>query len=506
MKIALCQINSIAADLEGNITRCLSAINQVLPDQPDLIVLPEMSVCGFHPLDILFDPSFGEALEMANLDFARLNQHHPPVLFGSLNPIPGTSKFHNCAFLAKQGTLELVAQQEFLWDIDIHFDSRWFISGSLRQPLRIDEHTILPFVGKDIFELAEKRVDFPTEKDSQPDLILSLTNQVFTANQTALREKTMKAIPYPLLLVNQVGGFDSLILDGGSFYSHPQQKFYFSFPFFKAHNQTINFPNPDFPAPILLSEEEQWAQAIPLGIYDFFQKNNIQHAFIGLSGGIDSALTAWLTVQAIGKKNLTGLSLPSRFNNPLSTVTAKKLSANLGIQYHEISIDPFYALFKEQLPDLFTKDSVAENIQPRLRTMILMAYVNFYGGLLINTSNKTELTLGYGTLYGDLAGTLSPIGDLTKPQVFSLANWINRKEEIIPSFILNRKPSAELKTGQVDPFDYPVISPELEELVLHNQSNPIMRINEHKRGQFGTILKVSEKTFGLGRIMPITRK
>jgi NAD+ synthase (glutamine-hydrolysing) len=268
----------------------------------------------------------------------------------------------------------------------------------------------------------------------------------------------------------------------------------------------LSFPNTEFLPVPTNTQEADWTEAICLGIRDFVYKNNLKQVYLGLSGGIDSAVTTVLASQALGTENITALSLPSRFNDPRSTITSQELCNKLNIGFHEISIEPFFNLFEQELKTLTKKDTVSENIQARLRAVILMAYVNFYGGVLLNTSNKTELSLGYGTLYGDLAGTLSPIGDLTKPEVYQLARWINRSQEIIPEFILNRKPSAELRLNQIDPFDYPIISPQIENFVQNNQSAPTMRASEHKRHQFGTILKLSQKTFGYGRFIPITRR
>jgi NAD+ synthase (glutamine-hydrolysing) len=182
------------------------------------------------------------------------------------------------------------------------------------------------------------------------------------------------------------------------------------------------------------------------------------------------------------------------------------LAETLGINFETVELDALHKSAEQTLTSLLEGGTGAENIQARLRTLILMAYVNKYGGFMVNTSNKTELTVGYGTLYGDLAGTISPLGDLTKPEVYELARYINNTQNVIPPYVLERAPSAELKPGQVDPFDYEVLAPEMEKLVLANQSNVAMRQSEHKRRQFGVILKVSEKSFGSGRLIPVTKK
>ncbi|MFN2145959.1 MAG: NAD(+) synthase, partial [Anaerolineales bacterium] len=232
----------------------------------------------------------------------------------------------------------------------------------------------------------------------------------------------------------------------------------------------------------------------------------IQRAFIGLSGGIDSALVACLAAEALGPERVTGVALPSRYTEERSTESAEELAKNLGIGFEVVPIQEMHRSAEASLGKLLEEGTGAENLQARLRMIVLMGYVNRYGGMLLNTGNKTEAALGYATLYGDTAGSLCPIGDLTKPQVYRLAEWVNRERELIPPFCLSRAPSAELRPGQVDPFDYEEISPKLEALVQANRSSPAMRLAEHKRAQSGVVLKVSEKAFGPGRMIPITRK
>jgi NAD+ synthase (glutamine-hydrolysing) len=239
----------------------------------------------------------------------------------------------------------------------------------------------------------------------------------------------------------------------------------------------------------------------------FVAGNGLKRVFLGLSGGIDSSVVAVLACEAVGPGRVTGVAIPSRFTDQRSTTAARELAATLGMGFEVVELEAMHAAAEESLTHVIAHGTtVAENIQARLRAVILMAYVNRYGGLLLNTSNKTELALGYGTLYGDLACSLSPLGDVTKPDVLALARWINRRSEVIPPFVIERPPSAELEPDQVDPFDYPKIAPAMEELVLANRSNPVLRRSEHKRWQHGVILKVSAKAFGSGRMVPITRR
>ncbi|HEX4963179.1 MAG TPA: NAD(+) synthase [Thermoanaerobaculia bacterium] len=259
---------------------------------------------------------------------------------------------------------------------------------------------------------------------------------------------------------------------------------------------------------------EELFAALVLGVRGFAAKNGLQHLFLGLSGGIDSALVAVIAAEAVGPGRVTALAIPSRHTDPRSTEAARELAAGLGIAFEEIPLDPLHVAARTSLSHLLLEDTgtTDENLQARLRALILTAYVNRRGGLLLNTSNKTEISLGYGTLYGDLAGTLSVIGDLTKPQVYAVARWVAEHRAAIPPFILERPPSAELKPDQVDPFDYPVVAPAVESLVQGEPAGteaerwrrPLLAA-EHKRWQHGIVLKVSDKAFGTGRMMPVTR-
>ena len=258
--------------------------------------------------------------------------------------------------------------------------------------------------------------------------------------------------------------------------------------------------------PLSIVGEEEVFRALKLGLRDFANKNGLKHAFIGLSGGIDSSVVAVIAAEALGRERVTGVAIPSRFTDPRSTESARELANRLGIGFEVVELERMHKAAEQVVGPERSEGVAGENIQARLRMVILMSFVNQRGGFLINTSNKTELTLGYSTLYGDMAGAISPLGDLTKLEMYALANWINGARNFIPQFVMNRKPSAELRADQIDPFDYEKISPEAEALVRNNQSNAAMRTSEHKRWQAGVILKVSEKSFGRGRLMPITRR
>jgi NAD+ synthetase len=247
-------------------------------------------------------------------------------------------------------------------------------------------------------------------------------------------------------------------------------------------------------------------EALVLGIRGFAEKNRLGRAVLGLSGGIDSALAARLAVDALGSERVLALALPSRHTDGASTGAARQVASSLGIELEVVPLETLHRAAETTLPALLDQTPEGrradENLQARLRMVVLMAHVNRHRGFLINTSNKTEISLGYGTLYGDLAGALAPLGDLTKLDVVALARHLGG----IPQFVLERPPSAELAPGQVDPFDYAVEAPRLESLVQSHRSDGALRRSEHKRGQFGVVLKVSETAFGSGRLVPITRR
>lgn len=311
----------------------------------------------------------------------------------------------------------------------------------------------------------------------------------------------------PLVFVNLVGGNDELIFDGGSFVLGGEK-----LRMFEEDVRVIDLNTKDTKGTKEVQGEEEVFKALVLGLRDFANKNGLNHVFIGLSGGIDSSVAAVIAVEALGCERVTGVAIPSRFTDARSTESARELASRLGIGFEVVEMEKMHKAAEQAVGPERSGGVAGENIQARLRTVVLMSFVNQRGGFLINTSNKTELTLGYSTLYGDMAGAISPLGDLTKMEVYALARWINGARnstsysQSIPQFVMERKPSAELRENQVDPFEYEKISPEAEALVRSNQSNAAMRASEHKRWQACVILKVSGKSFGRGRLMPITRK
>ncbi len=513
MNIALAQINTTVGDLGGNVARCLEAIEAGRAQGADLVVLPEMAVPGYPPRDILFDSSFREAAFEATRDLAARAAGGPPVLVGTIvaseNCPPHHPGLYNAAVLLRGGEVQLVAAKQLLPAYDVFHEPRWFMPGGASKPITVAGKRIGVLVCEDLWDEGHAHHPPADLLAAGAEALITISASPYRRGVMAKRLAQARRPRCPLIYVNLCGATDELIFDGRSFALDAEGELLAHLPGFEEAVQVVDLAaaSPKHPTSNVQPPEETIFQALTLGVRDFFRKNGIQRAFLGLSGGIDSAVGAAIAAEALGPANVTAVAIPSRYTDPRSTSSAEALASASGIGFEVIPLEPLHAAAEATLGDLLSHGATGENIQARLRALILMALVNARGGILLNTSNKTELALGYGTLYGDLAGTLCPIGDLTKPQIYELAQWIQAERGApIPAFILERAPSAELKPDQVDPFDYPKIAPLLERLLEENRSNAALRRSEHKRWHMGVILKVSEKAFGTGRMIPITRK
>jgi NAD+ synthetase len=447
------------------------------------------------------------------------------MLVGSLKPsgqrLYQHPALHNVAYLMQGGRMQVAAVKRLLPIYDVFYEPRWFVAGTESlPPIEIAGRKVGVIICEDMWD-EEYPVHPGAElKQMGAEMLVCISASPYRrgAGEGRLyhaRRVSTGSTTVPIAFVNLVGANDELIFDGGSFWMDGEKveevgRFEEGILFLntkdtKATKEKSGENN----------GEEELFHALVLGVRDFARKNGMKRAVIGLSGGIDSSVIAVIAAEALGAdaERVTGVAIPSRYTDARSTESARELARALGIGFEVIELEKMHLVTESALGPERSEGVGGENIQARLRMVILMSLVNQRGGFLLNTSNKTELTLGYGTSYGDLAGTLSPLGDVTKPEVYALARWINSEFRImnyergvIPSFVVERKPSAELREGQVDPFDYDAVAPELEKLVLANQSNAMMRASEHKRWQAGVILKVSEKSFGRGRMIPITRK
>ena len=534
MKLAIAQINTTVGDLNGNIARILDAAEKVR--DADLIVFPEMTVPGYPPRDMLYDASFVEAVQAATLDLARQARHLPPLLVGSFKP-SGERHYqhpalHNVAYLMKSGEMTVAQVKQLLPIYDVFYEPRWFVPGrKTLPPLEIAGKKIGVMICEDMWD-EEYQVHPGADLIAMgAEMLVCISASPYRKGVGEGRVHHAKRQGLPLVFANLVGATDELIFDGGSFVlgvggeqcrQFEEDVKVIDFTTERTEN-TEDFEGKQKRNLSDLSDlrgDEELFRALVLGVRDFAHKNGMKKAYLGLSGGIDSSVAAVIAAEALGAENVTGIAIPSRYTDVRSTESARELAGNLGIKFEQVSLEKMHEASEQVLGPERSGGVSGENIQARLRMVILMSYVNSGGGFLINTSNKTELTLGYATLYGDMAGAVSPLGDVTKGEVIRLGEWINKWSEerrkmkewkvesggVIPRFVMERKPSAELKDNQVDPFDYEVVSPQMEAMVLADESNAMMRASEHKRWGMGVVLKVSGRAFGRGRLVPITRK
>jgi NAD+ synthase (glutamine-hydrolysing) len=413
---------------------------------------------------------------------------------------------YNAAVLLDGGNTQLIAAKRLLPTYDVFFEPRWFTPGPALPPVPIAGRQVGFLVCEDLWDDGYDVHPSAELLAAGADVLVCISASPYRRHVMEQRLAHARRQRCSLVYVNLCGANDELIFDGRSFVIDKSGDVVAQFAGFEEKIQVIDLETGTASKASAEHPEEELFQALVLGVRDFAQKNQLKRAFLGLSGGIDSAVVATIAADALGPDRVTAIAIPSRYTDPRSTTCAQELARALGIHFEVVELEPLHAVAEETLSHLLEGGTTAENVQARLRAMILMGFVNHYGGMLLNTSNKTELALGYATLYGDMAGTLCPIADVTKPQIVALADWINTVRDVIPDFILERPPSAELKPDQVDPFDYPKVAPAMEQLVRENRSNSALRHSEHKRWQMGVILKVSEKSFGTGRWMPITRR
>ena len=469
---------------------------------------------GYPPRDLLFDPAFVDQTLAATAELARELAGGPPVIVGTLArsgaATPGHPGLWNAAALLAGGEVAAWAAKRLLPSYDVFHETRWFRPGPPSAPVEIAGRRVGLLVCEDLWD--EGYPEHPPAElvAAGAEVLVAISSSPFRSGILPRRLHHAARAGVPVVYVNAVGANDELIFDGRSFVLGTGGALLARLPGFREAVEVVDLEAPAAIDPAAEPPpEEELFEALALGVRDFVAKNGLRSVFLGLSGGVDSALTACIAAAAVEPAAVTAVALPSRHTDPRSTESARELAASLGIGFEVIPLEPLHAAASKALAS--SEGTVDENLQARLRMLVLTALVNRRGGLLLNTSNKTELSLGYGTLYGDLAGTLSVLGDVTKPTVYALARWVGAHRAPIPPFILDRPPTAELRPDQVDPFDYPTVAPAVESLVRGQPSNldaPLRRLlhtAEHKRWQHGLILKVSDRAFGSGRMMPITR-
>lgn len=543
MKIGLAQINTTVGDIAGNQTIIVEAYRSLCKLGAEIILFPELAVCGYPPRDLLFRSRFAADCKQSLREIASITGN-VPALIGSVDdqPCPPGRRLWNIAAWCHNGQVHTVARKSLLPTYDVFDEERYFEPSDavtcvswngLKLGLTICEDLwhhpeFTPRHGyrvNPVDQLAKEQVDF----------IFNISASPWHAGKPELREKVIGRVAdlchAPVAYCNSVGGNDELIFDGRSFAIAPGQRILGGLPGFRSDCGIIDtgIGIPQLSASYTQDQMADIYEALVLGLRDYAVKSGFRKVVIGLSGGIDSAVTAAIAVSALGNRNVIGISLPSAISSQHSRDDAEDLARNLGIEYHSLSISDLVEAAEHTLAPLFSgrrPDVTEENIQARARGLLMMAISNKFGALLLTTGNKSELSVGYCTLYGDMCGGLAVLSDVLKSQVYELANYINRRQTVIPVSTIEKPPSAELRPGQRDSDslpDYAVLDAILRLYIEKGQSradivaagyprvlvDDIARkvdLNEYKRKQAAPGLKISPLAFGIGRRIPIVQR
>ncbi len=547
MKIGLAQLNYMIGDFNGNFEKMKLAIEKGIAENADLLLFSELSVCGYPPRDFLEFHHFINECESVINKLAAVAGNKIAIIVGapSKNPTKEGKDLYNSAYFIEDGKVKFLAHKALLPTYDVFDEYRYF------EPNK--EFNIVEFKGKrlaiticeDIWETGETNPLYKINPVAelamqQPDILFNLSASPFNYNQAKKRIEVVRknAIEFklPVFYCNCVGAQTELIFDGGSLVMNSKGELIDEMPYFdecvrfyEIDNSTFNFQHST-----LFKEQDKNPtklihDALVCGIQNYFQKLGFQKAILGLSGGVDSALVLVLAVRALGKENVLSVLMPSQFSTSHSVDDSLKLLEKLGSPHKIIPIKEVFDVYDKLLQPHFENkpfDVTEENLQARIRGNYLMALSNKFGYILLNTTNKSEAAVGYGTLYGDMCGGLAVLADVYKTQIYEVCNYINKDEEIIPIHILMKAPSAELRHGQKDSDslpDYDVLDKVLLEYIEHHQGpdeieslgfdekliTRILRMvnrNEFKRHQTPPILRVSPKAFGSGRRLPIVGK
>lgn len=545
MNIALAQLNYHIGNFPLNLQKIKTSIQRAKSENADLIIFSELSVCGYPPQDLLEKKEFIEKCQHALHEIKALSKDIA-IIIGApeVNPSPKGKNLYNSAYVLENNKIKHIQRKTLLPTYDIFDEYRYFEPNNEFGIVEIKNKKIALTVCEDLWY--DQPVDMAFGKGKlysrnpmkelaahNPELIINIAASPFAHN----REETKKEIfmnnaqkyQLPLIFLNQVGANTELIFEGGSLLLNKGgevvrqlKKFSEDYVVFELHELdepiSSDSPKPDEIADIY--------EALILGLRDYFTKMNFKHVVTGLSGGIDSAVSTAIAAKALGKENVRVLLMPSQYSSAHSVSDAEQLAINLGIQYDIIPIKSIYKEFESALSPLFRdleEDITEENIQSRIRAILLMAISNKFGNILLNTSNKSEAAVGYGTLYGDMAGGLSILGDVYKTKVYQLARYLNKDSEIIPENTIIKPPSAELRPGQKDSDSLPdydmldailyryielqlpkdeIIAQGFHENVVNKIINLVNK-NDYKRYQTPPMLRVTSKGFGTGRRIPI---
>jgi NAD+ synthetase len=544
VKIALAQINPTVGDFSGNLEKMIAASQRAARLGARLTVFSELVICGYPPADFLEKPSFLARCRSAVNELAEATRALPTaVLAGVALPATGVTgkPAVNAAVLLDQGQLLLEQHKRLLPFYDVFDEQRYFAAALKQSVVELDDHRLAITICEDAWNDKNYwprrlyKVD-PMEElmHQQPAIHINLSSSPYWHKKRAIRREMLAAIArrdgVPVLMSNQVGGNDSLIFDGSSLALNAHGELIAQARSFEEDLVVVDpFDAPAIPVDEV-DEDAAAYQALVLGTRDYVRKCGFGKVLVGLSGGIDSALVASIAKDAVGAENVHAIGMPSPYSSQGSIDDSRKLAANLSIRYDVIGISELFGEYTRALQPLFagTKaDTTEENIQSRIRGCLLMALSNKFSALVLTTGNKSEMAVGYCTLYGDMVGALAVIGDLVKTRVYAVCRWLNREVEVIPAAILEKAPSAELRPDQKDTDSLPpyeVLDPILEAYVeryetpeqiaaahgfpldLVKQVVRLVERSEYKRQQAAPVLKVTSKSFGLGRRFPVAVK
>ena len=544
MRVAIAQVNPTVGDLRGNRRLVEEAAAKAASERADLVVLPELVLTGYPPMDLLDRDGFVRD-QLAELDALLPASRNVPIALGAAIPIddPRPRTLHNAAVLLADGAIAAVRPKSLLPIYDVFDEKRYFrraerreivslAGGGVPLGLTVCEDTWVDELGYKVDPVGELA-------GAGAALILNLSASPWHVGKPAERRAMVAALSarhgVPIVFVNQVGGNDELVFDGGSFVSDAHGRILASLPLFESAFEVVDLEAAEAVAAATIEDPEPIAQleaGLVLGIRDYFRKQNLPPgAVIGLSGGIDSAVTAHLAVQALGPDRVLGLLMPGPFSSDHSVRDAESLAAGLGIEVRRVDVRPIYESYLQAFRLLLGESDdygvTQQNIQARIRGALLMAVSNAEGRLVLATGNKSELSVGYCTLYGDMVGGLAVLGDVYKHDVYALARRANAAGERIPTSTIEKAPSAELAPGQLDSDDLPpyeVLDSILAQAVegglgpagitppagadAKAVAQVIERLdrNEYKRRQAPLVLRTSPKAFGSGRRLPIANR
>jgi NAD+ synthetase len=561
LRIAMAQLNMFVGNLEANKKKILSAMEIAIKNNCDIIVFPEMAISGYPIQDLIFDADFYESQNKVLEEIAKVAPSITAIIgaFGIEQDPSHIPKYCNLAVITRDGKITNQFSKRLLPTYDVFDEKRYFWAGNDFTPIEIKGIKIGIAICEDMWEkeytvnVAESLVNAGAE------MIISINASPYVINKQATRERIIREkttrFHIPVYYLNLIGGQDELVFDGRSFIYNSDGDLVFRARFCKEQFSIIDMNTrtkkitpiqslDDNTIPVdwrfneiinpLYDVNQEIVEALCMNLRDYFEKTGVfERIILGLSGGVDSAFTAYIAAQAIGPDKVTAILMPSKFSSTGSIDDSIQLCKTIGIQYHIIPIKEFHDVMERSFASTFTDpsrpqdaDLASQNLQSRLRGIILMYYSNLYRALLISTGNKSELATGYCTLYGDTNGGKNIPGDLYKTQLYGVCRWINREKEIIPKAIIDKPPSAELKPDQKDEDNLPpyILLDEILRMRIDDGLSPreiiakgkdpalVYRIeslytnSEYKRAQVAQTIKINKKTFGMGRKIPVLKK